>query len=182
MRRGAFAAVLASGLLIAGPVLAVPVTWYVSGTWSDGGSYVGSFVYDADTNTYSSVSITSYDGSLPTANYVAASVPHSGASQLTLLTVGGPVVGERVTRLTFSAPLTNGGGLVTPGGSTGEGTCNVTCSDYAGGVPLRTTAGGLYSSTPPPAPTLGEWAMIGFAAALAALGGLFVSRRRRLSA
>ena len=46
---------------------ATPVVWYLSGvTFIDGGAASGSFTYDADTNTYSAISISTTAGSIIT--------------------------------------------------------------------------------------------------------------------
>src|ERR1051326_2147724 len=46
------------------PALAIPITWNLSGvTFADGGTASGSFVYDADTNVYSFVNVTTTNGS-----------------------------------------------------------------------------------------------------------------------
>ena len=43
----------------------MPLTWTISNaTFSDGGTASGTFVYDADTNTYSSINITTTTGSV----------------------------------------------------------------------------------------------------------------------
>lgn len=179
MKRTVFIAAAAAVLLTAGPALADPVNWAFSGTWSDGGAVNGAFTYDADTNTYSGVSITTSGGALPSAVYISPQPALSGPSQLSVLTAGGPAAGQRVARFTFSGPLTNGGGTEMLGPASGEGTCDIGCGGFNGGVPNRTVATGVVTTAPPPIPTLGEWAMMGLAAALAGLGGLFVSRRRR---
>jgi hypothetical protein len=49
---------LAIGLILVQPALAVPVAWTMHGvTLSNGGTVTGTFVYDADANLYSDVSI-----------------------------------------------------------------------------------------------------------------------------
>jgi hypothetical protein len=46
---------------------ATPVVWYLSGvTYEDGGTASGSFTYDADTNTYSAISVSTTAGSIIT--------------------------------------------------------------------------------------------------------------------
>jgi hypothetical protein len=179
MKRTAFAAALTVMALAAGSAVAMPVNWTMSGSFSDGGSFTGAFTYDADTNVYSGVIVTTTTGGVVTgAVYNAPHAVFSGPNQLTVLTAGGTASGQPLARFTFSAPLTNAGGSVIIGPTTGEGTCNVGCTDFTGGVPQRTATAGLATTAPAPVPTLGEWAMMGFAAALAALGGLFVMRRR----
>ena len=179
MRRTVFAAALGSVLLAAGPAFAVPLTWYVNGAFGDGGTITGSFTYDADTNTYSAVSLTVNGGSLSNVVYVTPNTPFVGPVQLSAVTAAGTGSGQRVANFVFSAPLTNAGGLVLLSATTAEGTCNVGCSDFTGGVPARLAAPGGVLTTTAPVPTLGEWAMIGLAAGLGLLGGLVALRRRR---
>lgn len=181
MRCAVFAAILGSVLLAAGPALAIPLTWYVNGTFADGGVINGSFTYDADTNTYSAVSVSVTGGSLSNAIYVTPNTPFVGPVQLSAVTASGTGSGERLANFIFSAPLTNAGGLVLLGPTTAEGTCNVGCNDFTGGVPDRVVSPGGLLTTTAPIPTMGEWAMIGLIIALAALGGLIVTRRRRLA-
>lgn len=179
MRHTVFAAILASALLAAGPALAIPLTWYINGTFADGAVINGSFTYDADTNTYSAVSINVTGGALPNATYVTPNTPFLGAVQLSAVTAAGTGSGERRANFVFVGPLTNAGGLVLLSPSSGEGTCNVGCNDFTGGVPARLAPAGGLLTTVADIPTLGEWAMIGMATALAGLGGLVAMRRRR---
>ena len=55
---------LALGMAVAGtPAMAVPVTWDLSGvTFNDGGTASGSFVFNADTDSFVSWSITATAG------------------------------------------------------------------------------------------------------------------------
>jgi len=50
-------------------VNAVPLTWYLNATFYDSTSAIGSYVYDADTSTYSSWNITTTSGILAGATY-----------------------------------------------------------------------------------------------------------------
>lgn len=179
MRRTVFAALLGSGLLAAGPALAAPLTWYVNGAFADGATITGSFTYDADTNTYSAVSLSVNGGALSNVVYVTPNTPFVGPVQLSAVTASGTGSGQRLANFIFSAPLTNSGGLVLLGPSTAEGTCNVGCNGFTGGVPNRVVTPGGILTTTAQVPTLGEWAMIGMTAALAALGGWIATRRRR---
>ena len=86
---------------IATPAQATPITWTVSAAFPDGGTAAGSFVYDADFNTYSSINITTTAGSVrPGATYVvdnnSANFPSSANFMMALTglpaTLGAPVL------------------------------------------------------------------------------------------
>jgi hypothetical protein len=96
---------------------AEPVTWYlVDANFAGGGSASGSFDYDADTNVYSSVAVTSTSGNtfvgaeyrygMLSSNYLpsATNVNFSPASQ--------PVANEGALVMAFASALTNAGGVV----------------------------------------------------------------------
>ncbi len=97
---------------------AIPIQWTLSGiTFSDGGTAAGSFVYDADTNVYSSIDITTTAGSvLPGATYVVDNNAFGFLSNADgmLALAGLPVVqDDPVLLMVYSAPLTNAGGNLT---------------------------------------------------------------------
>lgn len=179
MRRAVSAFILGFGLLAGGPAFAAPLTWYVNGAFADGGTITGSFTYDADTNTYSAVALTVNGGALSGVTYITPNTPFVGPVQLSAVTAAGTGSGQRMATFIFSGPLTNAGGLVLLSPTTAEGTCNVGCTGFTGGVPSRLAAPGGVLSTTLSVPTLGEWAMIGLTTVLAGLGGLIAMRRRR---
>jgi hypothetical protein len=111
----------ASPLLTASPAAAVPVTWTLAvPTFDDGGSASGSFVYDADTDVFSSWIINIVGGSvaaLPTFTYNTTTSKDTGcvANQVCVDTIlAGTVVGDLVRQIGFvaAAPLTNAGGTL----------------------------------------------------------------------
>src|SRR5262245_47115558 len=56
-------AVLVGGMVSAGPVYATPITWNLSGiVLTDGTNVTGSFVFDADTTTFSGLNMTTSGG------------------------------------------------------------------------------------------------------------------------
>src|SRR5258708_17612531 len=90
---------------------AAPVVWTLSGvTFSDGGTASGSFIFDADTNTYSSINVTTTTGSVRTgASYSVQN--GGGASSLGMVTlVSANLAGTPALALSFSASLTNTAG------------------------------------------------------------------------
>jgi hypothetical protein len=95
---------------------ATPVLWTLNATLSNGGTAAGSFVYDADTNLYSNVALTTTS---PAASFDTSEIggPFSAtASSLELIDgfVPGANFGKPTLILHFVSPgLTNLGGPVT---------------------------------------------------------------------
>lgn len=144
---------------------AVPVTWTLDGViLSDGGTASGSFVYDADTDTYSGTNIVSTSGSSLMGNsYAFVNPGNADATKLGLVSSSGPdFIGDQTIFLIFSSTLTNLGG--TTGISTLlEATCgNSNCE--ALGAPIRTLASGsiigALAAKPTSVPTLSFYALI----------------------
>lgn len=148
--------------------VATPVLWTISGvTFDDGGTASGSFIYDADTNTYSSVNITTTAGtSLAGATYNFAYAAPATASLLPGIILAHPpadLTGTPALNWSFSTPLSNVGGniLFAPGAS--EGTCSAP-NCFGPPITQRLITAGSISGTPVAArqiPTLG-------------FGGLFI--------
>jgi hypothetical protein len=158
-------------------------------TFGDGGSASGSFVYDASTNTYSSVNITTTTGSVRNgATYTfVCTAPCNGVTpgnqQVLNLTASSSsdLTGTPGFALFFQQGLTNLGGtlLITSGQ---EATCNnATCS--APGAPARFTGiAASVSAVPPPlrqVPTLSEIGLAGLSLVLAFAGAFAALRRRK---
>jgi hypothetical protein len=127
-----------------------PVVWILSGvTFADGGTASGSFVYNADTNTYSSINVTTTTGSARSgATYHFQN--GGGANALGMVTVvAADLTGTPDLALGFSSSLTNAGGTRTLTGNF-EATCqNAGCSSQVG--PLRNvTAGSIQGAAAPP--------------------------------
>jgi hypothetical protein len=130
---------------------AAPVLWTFSGvTFSDGGTATGSFIYNADTNTYSSVHVITSGGTNPGATYITAT---SGATAdlIALVTAtAGDLTGTPLVIFVANAPLSNAGGTRTLIPNFVEGTCNTAAC--LSGTPLRSlTAGTLTASAAPTA-------------------------------
>ncbi len=147
---------------LAGIASATPVTWTLSGVaFSGGGTASGSFVYDADTNTYSSVNITTTTGGTRSgATYIAACLGTGvtcSATTLQLFTAAaGPFTGLPNWYINFSTALTNSGGTKTVTGGQESNCPNAGCSSPQ--APSRSvSAGGQVTApaaaTAPGAPT-----------------------------
>jgi hypothetical protein len=110
---------LCIGLACAPGAFAFPVTWTLSGaTFNDGGTATGSFVYDADTNTLSSWSVSvagGNTGTFPPITYDttsgSSSVSGQGATTTgVMLCIGG--CGSRELRMPSVSALTDTGGTI----------------------------------------------------------------------
>jgi len=160
---------------------AVPVVWTLNGvTFNDSGTASGSFTYDADTNTYSAISISTTAGS----NKGAASydVLISGFATATSFRFAnsansGAYIGTPVLDFAFSA-LTNAGGSVTLDTPTSyEADCgNASCTTDAGSnriVNAGTVEGAQPSSGSTAIPTMPIYGLV-----LTVLGVLAIAGRR----
>lgn len=165
---------LAVAFILAGTSLvAVPVQWQLVGvTFGDTGTAAGSFVYDADTNQYSSVNVVTtvgddYDGG----NYISYDTNFHDAFVVKFLTMtSGNLTGTPSFTLEFDSALTNAGGTIVIDFGT-EGNClNADCSASFGA--RNVNAGSVMSVTTAPEPVSFLSAAIG----LAALAGLRLRR------
>lgn len=114
---GAPAVILAVSILASvQSAQATPIKWtFADFSFADGGTAAGSFIYDADTNDYFSISITTSGGALTGATYNVDNNAFgflSTANSMMALT-GLPVnLNDRVFWMGFSTSLTNAGGPV----------------------------------------------------------------------
>jgi hypothetical protein len=118
---------------------AAPVTWSVRGQFADGGSLSGTFVYDAATNLYSNVNVTTTAGSVrggSTYQFVCGQdvptctgVAPSANGVLNLTSAAGNQAGLPGLALFFTPSLASLGAV---GLSSQEATCaNATCNNPA---------------------------------------------------
>src|SRR3954453_13212771 len=83
-------------LMASTPIVAAPVLWTLSGvTFADGGTASGSFVYDATTNTYSAINVTSAGGTLSSVTYIATSPLAAARRPSCLPAASGNLTGAR---------------------------------------------------------------------------------------
>jgi hypothetical protein len=170
---------LLASLGIATDAQALSVLWTLQDVqFEDGGSATGSFVYDADINTYANISVTTTTGSATTGGTVSLLLD-GDANGAAVVPLQGDLTGATLLQLLFQAPLTNAGGVVAlvdpffAPNSSSEGRCsNASCSSASF---ARFMASGDVVGAPVPVPATGAL----LAAALAALGPR-VRRRGRL--
>jgi len=174
-------AVSMAASLFASVALADPVVWTLNGvTTLDGQTVTGSFTYDADTNTYSAINVTSTGGVGPfTALYPG--VPSSAGIAAFIQTPASP--GQNGIFL-LSPIKTNAGGTLTINTTIGVGglfTCTGACTggNFTAGRSIAT--GSLVGAPVAPVPTLSEWAMILFGTILAGGAALYIQRRQQFA-
>jgi len=125
--------------------------------FDDGGVATGSFSYDRDTNTFSSLSITTTVGNtLPGAFYefLIPEIP-SDSNSLFVSPIANPVAGTTIFAINLVSQMTNAGGTIdlqpAPSPFAFEGSCQADfCSQYT--TPLRGVISGMIVSTVVPVP------------------------------
>jgi hypothetical protein len=113
--------------------------WYVHDVvLSDGAQVFGSFIFDANTGTYSNISITTTGGKVASGAGYFFNIPASSSATSVSLVSASPIVSGTTTTLSmaFAAALSNAGGTVAITNEV-EGTCtSVSCG---ASNPLRST-------------------------------------------
>jgi hypothetical protein len=138
-----------------------PITWTLSGvTFSGGATASGSFVYDATTNTFTSIDVTVAGSLFGNGTYTTLD-PGFGSSATELVTVPSTLLdftGTPVLALDFSSPLTDAGGPNPLGiGSHGiqqclDAACSASNVEFA--VASGSVVGGSVAPTPEPSSLL----------------------------
>ena len=141
------------------------VTWNLSDvTFTDGGTATGSFVYNADTNTVSSIDIiTTFGAAFGGADYTAVDpgyAPFSSGMSDFVVVPNAPLTdftGTPALDLIFTSLLTDAGGTVSLDPGTSELTCDATCGSEGPAFYRSISAGEvttLLVSTPEPSAIL----------------------------
>lgn len=104
---------IAAGLLVGSmSAIAMPITWNLQGvTFNDGGTASGSFVYDADTSTYSSINIQT-TGNL---SFTYTTNDLLGERSFGFSAATGAFVGAGYLQLIAVSDLTDAGGAIAIG-------------------------------------------------------------------
>lgn len=144
-------------LFVSGRVNAALVSWDLQDwVYNDGGTASGSFIFDADLNQYSNISIVTTNGSNRSGASYGIPNPDSPGNSSVLITVTellNDLTGTPVLAASFDSNLTNAGGLVAValGGFTFEGTCAGSRTFGCGNVtgPLRRLISGSVASVVP---------------------------------
>lgn len=174
-------ALLATSLLLSAAVSgADPVTWFLSDVrFDDGGTASGSFVFDADTQAFSNVDITTTDGNMRLGVQYTFPSLLGTAAMPDFLNLEFPIQNGVTSRLSFllAGSMTNAGGVLDIR-SGQEFTClDENCTFLTGdedGLNLRRASGSLQASVSNELPEPGSFALVGLAAFAA------LATRRRL--
>ena len=146
-------------VLSAAHAAAGPITWNFTGTFTDGGSASGSFIFDAGLDTYSSVNInTTTNGPISGANYLVTEPQFTNTSTSVVFApaVVANYTNTHILVLTFPTALTNAGGTISINAPfSGEGNCSASNCNGNNSV-LRlfssgsVTSGAAVTATPEP--------------------------------
>jgi hypothetical protein len=153
------------GLLISPVIAAAPIVWTVqNAVFDDGGTLTGSFVYDADTESFYNVDlVTSVGPKFPGVTFSDADLQLSCCDAITLeINSGeGAHLGDQFFLFYFEEWLTNSGGVVEIATSSREAICLDNDCNY---VDMRYITEGAVAAVPIPSAV---WL---FGSALAFLG------------
>ena len=163
--RSLFLAATALSLVFLVPKVctASPVTWTLSGvTFSGGGTASGSFVFDADTNAFSSINITVAGSAFGDGTYTLLDPGFGSSSTLLVLvpSILADFTGTPVLAFDFTSSLTDAGGTIALGFGQGIQQClDVPCgvSFIVDGL----TGGSVVSSSASPTPEPSSLLLLG---------------------
>lgn len=137
-----------------GTASAGPVTWTINASLADGRTITGSFVYNADTNAYSSINVvTSGPGGTTYTQAGLGSTVTSTSTRVQLFPAGavsGSLAGVRNLYINFLTALTNAGGTRNVSGGQ-ENTCSGTTCASPGAPSTSVAAGGTVTALASPA-------------------------------
>lgn len=166
--------VVLASLGLAAPAGAVPVTWTLQDvTFTDGGTATGSFVYDADTNIFSGLDITtSFYAAFGSAVTYSISTALSNSTRFDAV-LAFPLFGNPRFIFDLVSPMTNAGGTINIALGFGDPDLEGICinSDCSAAGSVRFITSGAITSVPEPA------TIALFGAGLAGLG--WIGRRRK---
>lgn len=93
---------------------AIPIKWELDINLSDGGTVSGSYVYDADSNIFSDISVSAVGGPFPAASSSLTSVltAYSNSSTLDLVPAIADLTGVQDVYIGLASAMTNVGGVI----------------------------------------------------------------------
>lgn len=162
---------------------AAPVTWYISGQFTDGGTISGSYVFDSSTTTFSSINITTTAGSAGAGYHYIAIHPTmlQDASHIRVVTLGsGDLSTAHYLAINLSSAMSGSGGTITVGADGAGVYSEFACSNS--GCTLTTQyrqlSGATVTTTAPAAvPALSGAGMVSAAVLLLACALILIKRR-----
>lgn len=167
MKRFVGLLMLAGGFLVANGVSAAPVTWTLTSSFASPTTVTGTYSYDSDTNSYSNVNLTYYNGT--TYFPITYAVPSYSQNVRFVGTVNGAIQNvSPAVNLGLVSPMTNSGGTIQATDlqvdtcqTTSNGQCTVVGLPHLSSLLLSASVTGVPLSPPPQAiPTLSEWTLM----------------------
>ena len=181
MKRFVAVLLLAGGLLMAHGVNAAPVTWTLTSSFASPTTVTGTYSYDSDTNSYSNVNLTYYNGT----TYFPITFAISSYSQNAYFvgTVNGAIQNvSPAVSFGLVSPMTNGGGtiqainvIVDTCLATLNGQCTVVGVPHLSNIAISASVTGVPLS---PIPSLSEWTQLLLALMTIMLVGWHFHRER----
>jgi hypothetical protein len=141
------------GFGFAGLAGASPILWNLSGvTFADGGIATGSFMFDADTSSYSSIDIVTSEGSIAGTTYLdVVAGPAVGSFILAAAPIATYGIGTESLIIQYVSALTDAGGT-TPITFGAEGACQDSQCDAIGANRFVTAGAVTTNAVPEPTP------------------------------
>jgi hypothetical protein len=155
--------------------VATPVVWTVNGTLASGKVITGSFTYDADTNTYSAINISSTGGVGP-----FTITPLGASSTISIFTVS-PLQTGQDGIIFSSAAKTNAGGTLPITGGLLFDCLEPTCTSVLPRGGESFSSGTLVGAPPAAVPTLSQWVMVLLGLTMAGTAAVLVQRRQAVT-
>jgi hypothetical protein len=178
------AMVITSGLLLlfSNSVTAAPVTWYITGQFTDGGTISGSYAFDGP-STFSSVNITTTAGSSASGSQYITPHPTmvQDASHIRVLTLtSGDLTSTHYLAINLSGTMTGAGGTIAAVPDSGSTYSEFTCSNAGctSTTQLRHLSSASVTTVSPTVPALSDAAIAATALLLAGSALVFIKRRR----
>ena len=163
MKRFVSAFLFMSGLLVANEVNAAPVTWTLTSSFASPTTVTGTYSYDSDTNAYSNVNLTYYNGT--TYFPITYAISSYNQNDRFVGSVNGAIQNvSPAVNLGLVSPMTNSGGTIQANDlrvdtcqATSNGQCTVVGVPHLSNLALSASVTGVPLSA---VPSLSEWAQL----------------------